>query len=193
MMLNRENVLEIKAINDCNGFNFEELPNVPKINLRGNSKQKDFMANVGKILDTLVPTDPNTINSNNKLKIIWLSPSEWLIEISKIDDFNKILLDLKNSLNSQNTAVTDVTENKTILKLSGIYLYKLLSKFMIIDLDKIMHKESSVAQTIFVKAPVLIIRNHKNNEKQSIDLHTNRSHAQYIINLLIDGSQNVDF
>ena len=64
---------------------------------------------------------------------------------------------------------------------------------MIIDLDKVLKNSTSVAQTIFIKVPVLIIRNHKKNEKQCINLHTNRSHAQYIINLLIDGSKNINF
>ena len=192
-MLTRENVINKNSIKDYNGFSFEELPNIPKINIRGNSADKDFITKVGKILDTLVPIEPNTSNSNNKLKIIWLSPNEWLIEINDIQFFDKILSNLKNSLNSENTAITDVTENKTILKLSGLHLYKLLSKFMIIDLDKAMDKETSVAQTIFIKVPVLIIRNYKKNETQSIYLHTNRSHAQYIIDLLIDGSQNINF
>ena len=192
-MLTRENVLKKTFIKDYNGFNFEELSNIPKINLRGDSTEKKFITNVGKILDILLPTDPNTSNCNDKLKIIWLSPNEWLIEIYKIKDFEKILSDLKYSLNSQNTAVTDVTENRTILKLNGLHLYKLLSKFMIIDLDKILDKELSVAQTIFIKIPILIIRNHKKNEEQSIYLHTNRSHTQYIIDLLVDGSQNIDF
>ena len=192
-MLTRENVINKNSIKDYNGFSFEELPNIPKINIRGNSADKDFITKVGKILDTLVPIEPNTSNSNNKLKIIWLSPNEWLIEINDIQFFDKILSNLKNSLNSENTAITDVTENKTILKLSGLHLYKLLSKFMIIDLDKVMDKETSVAQTIFIKVPVLIIRNYKKNETQSIYLHTNRSHAQYIIDLLIDGSQNINF
>ena len=192
-MLIRENVLKDISIKNVNGFKFEELPNIPKINLRGNTADKDFMTIVGKILDIPVPKEPNTINSNNRLKIIWLSPNEWLIEIYKIQDFEKLLLDLRNTLNSLNTAVTDVTENKTILKLSGIYLYRLLSKFMIIDLDKVMHKESSVAQTIFIKVPVIIIRNHKKNQEESIDLHTNRSHAKYIFDLLVDGSQNIHF
>ena len=83
--------------------------------------------------------------------------------------------------------------NRTILQLNGPNLYKLLAKFMIIDLDTVMYKESSVAQTIFIKVPVLIIKNHKENEKQSVCLHANRSHAQYILDLLIDGSQNIDF
>jgi sarcosine oxidase gamma subunit len=64
---------------------------------------------------------------------------------------------------------------------------------MIIDLDIALKKESSVAQTIFIKVPVLITRNNLKNDEKSINLHTNRSHAQYIIDLLIDGSKNIDF
>ena len=192
-MLIRENVLKNILIKDCDDFDFKELSNIPKINLRGSITDKDFITNVGKILDILLPTEPNTSISNNKLKIIWLSPNEWLIEIYEIKDFNKIFTDLQYSLNAQNTAITDVTENRTILNLNGSRLYKLLSKFMVIDLDKILNKESSVAQTIFIKVPVLIVRNHQKSKKQSINLHTNRSHAQYIINLLVDGSKNIDF
>ena len=192
-MLIRENVLKNILIKDCDDFDFKELSNIPKINLRGGITNKDFITNVGKILDTLLPTEPNTSISNNKLKIIWLSPNEWLIEIYEIKYFNKIFTDLQYSLNAQNTAITDVTENRTILNLNGSRLYKLLSKFMVIDLDKVLNKESSVAQTIFIKVPVLIVRNHQKSKKQSINLHTNRSHAQYIINLLVDGSKNIDF
>lgn len=192
-MLTRENIIKKTSIKNYNDFNFQELSNIPKINLRGNITDKDFITNVGKILNTLLPTEPNTSNSNNKLKIIWLSPNEWLIEIYAIKDFNKIFTDLQYSLNVHNTAITDVTENRTILNLNGSHLYKLLSKFMVIDLDKVLNKESSVAQTIFIKIPVLIVRNHQKNEKQNINLHTNRSHAQYIIDLLIDGSKNIDF
>ena len=192
-MLIRANVLKNTSIKDFNGFNFEELCNMSNINLRGDSTDKNFITSVKNILGSLLPIESNISIDNDKLKIIWLSPSEWLIQIYTIQDFEKILSDLNKTLNSENTSVTDVTENRTILKLSGTNLYKLLSKFMIIDLDKAMCKEKSVAQTIFIKAPVLITRNHKKNEKQSINLHTNRSHAQYIVNLLIDGSKNINF
>ena len=33
-MLKRENVLKDMAVKDFNGFIFEELPNIPKLNLR---------------------------------------------------------------------------------------------------------------------------------------------------------------
>ena len=192
-MLNREKVLKEINIKDNNGFSFEELANISKINLRGEILDINFTVNVEKALNIPLPQQSNTSNKNNLLKIIWLSPNEWLIEIFNTQDFNNIFINLKDLLNPQNTSITDVTENKTILRLKGVHLFKLLSKFMIIDLNKAMYKESSVAQTIFIKVPVLIIRNYKNKEEQSIDLHVNRSHAQYIINLLIDGSKNINF
>ena len=192
-MLIRENILENNVLEKHNGFIFEEISNISKINLRGNINDKDFIIKVGKILNSPLPIESNISIKNDKLRIIWLSPNEWLIEIYQQKDFDKIFQDLKKSLNSQNTAITNVTENRIILKLSGVHLYKLLSKFMIIDLDKVLNKETSVAQTIFIKVPILIIRNYKNNEQKSIHLHANRSHAQYIVDLLLDGSKNINF
>jgi sarcosine oxidase subunit gamma len=192
-MLTRDKVINKNSIGNFNGFNFQELPNIPKINLRGSAADRNFLNNTQRALNIQVPLEPNTSNNNDKLKIIWLSPDEWMIEINEIKDFDKIFSDLKKSLNSENTAITDVTENRTILKLSGDHLYKLLSKFMIIDHEKVLKKESSVAQTIFIKVPVLLIRKFKKNYTPCVFMYVNRSHAQYIIDLLIDGSKNIDF
>ena len=192
-MLIRENVLINDLKSNYNGIQFKELPNIPKINLRGKLNDKIFIINTGKILNVLLPIEPNTSNHNDELKVIWLSPNEWLIEVYNQNTFINIFENLKMSLNEENTAVTDVTENKTIFRVSGKNLYKLLSKFMIIDLEETLKNISSVVQTIFIKVPVLIIRNHKNNQIQNIDIHVNRSHSKYVIELLIDGSKNLDF
>ena len=45
---------------------------------------------------------------------------------------------------------------------------------MILNIDEALEDNLKVAQTIFVKIPVLIIRNHLNQEKQSFDIHINR-------------------
>ena len=161
-----------------NSFNFKEISNIPKINLRGNINDQYFVNNIKTILEIALPITPNTNNSNNKLRIIWLSPNEWMIEIYEKKDFDKIFVDLKNSLSPENTATTDITESKTTLKLTGPNLYKLLSKFMIIDLEKTLKNKSAVAQTIFIKVPVLIVQNHNENINQSIYLYTNRSYAE---------------
>ena len=157
------------------------------------SDNKDFMSSSGTILDILLPTEPNISNVTVNAKVIWLGPNEWLVEINNENKFKEIFSKLQSTLNPQNTAVTDLTENRTIIKVSGHNLYTLLAKFMVIDLDTVLQKETAVAQTLFIKVPILLVRNHKYSEKPSIDIHTNRSHAQYIYKILEDGSHNLDF
>ena len=192
-MLKRESVLKDKEMQNHNGIDFKELSNVPKINLRGKSTNKDFMSKACKILNTPLPTEPNNSIINEDTKTMWLSPNEWLVQILNENKYEAMLINLQSSLNPENTAVTDVTENRTILNISGHNLYTLLAKFMVIDLDQNLKKETAVIQSLFIKVPVLIVRNHKNNEKPNIDIHTNRSHANYIFDLLFDGTRNLDF
>ena len=193
MTLTRESVLKLKKIQNHNGIDIEELPNIPKINLRGEPNNKDFMKDVVIILNTLLPIEVNTSVANNDLKIIWLGPNEWLIQFNIENQFQNIFSKLQSTLNPQDTAVTDVTENRTIINVKGNNLYKLLAKFMVINLHEVLKKESSVAQTIFTKVPILIVRNHKDKEEPSIDIHTNRSHTSYLYNLLVDGTRNFNF
>ena len=79
-MLNRE-----KTINSINNvaehfeIKFQELPYVNKINLRIDPNNSNYMSSCCKILGTILPTKANTYVKNEKLKIIWLGPDEWLI------------------------------------------------------------------------------------------------------------------
>jgi len=186
MILERKAVLKNLKI-EKNGISIEEIPFINKLNLRGNSKDKDFLSKTGTILETLIPLDPNTKVSNTKFQVIWLSPNEWIINFFNNDIFIKIHNQLNDQLNPEKTSVTDISENKTVIRVVGNKSVELLRKFMILDIDKALNDNSRVAQTIFVKIPVLIIRNHLNEEKQSFDIHVNRSHTNYLRALLLDG------
>ena len=192
-MLIRENILENNVLEKHNGFIFEEISNISKINLRGNINDKDFIIKVGKILNSPLPIESNISIKNDKLRIIWLSPNEWLIEINNENIFKEKFSELEGSLDPKKTAVTNVTENRSIIRVSGSNLYKLLAKFLVIDLDEALKKEKSILQTIFLKVQVLIVRNHEDSEKQCLDIHVNRSYIYYIYNLLLDGTKNLDF
>ena len=186
MNLERKAVLKDLKI-EKNGISIEEIPFINKLNLRGNSKDKDFLSKTGTILETLIPLDPNTKVSNTKFQVIWLSPNEWIINFFNNDIFIKIHNQLNDQLNPEKTSVTDISENKTVIRVVGNKSVELFRKFMILDIDKALNDNSRVAQTIFVKIPVLIIRNHLNEEKQSFDIHVNRSHTNYLRALLLDG------
>ena len=186
MTLIRKAVLENLKI-EKNGISIEELPFVGKLNLRGNPKDKDFLSNVGSILKTVIPLDPNTKIQNKDFQVIWLSPNEWLLSFINNDIFIEILNKLYNQLDPEKTSVTDISENKTIIRIEGSHTSELLRKFMVIDIDNVLNDNSRVAQTIFVKIPIIIIRNHFDEEKQSFDVHVNRSHTKYLSDLLLDG------
>ena len=186
MSLTRNTVLEdIKA--EKNGISIEELPFVGKINLRGDTNDRDFLSNAGSVLDILIPTDPNTKIQNKELQVIWLSPNEWLLCFINNDNFIRIFEELNNKLNPEKTSITDTSENKTIIRIEGKHTTELLRKFMVLDIDNALKDNLQVAQTIFVKIPVLIIRNHLDQDKQSFDIHVNRSHTTYLRDLLLDG------
>ena len=191
-MLNKE-----KTINSINNniiehfeIKIQELPFVNKINLRLNPNNNVGMSSCGKILGAVLPIKPNTYVQNEKVKIIWLGPDEWII-IN--DQENELFIKLKNALGDLEASVTDVSENRTIIRLSGKKVMTLLSKFLVLDLEKNLGGQSSCAQTFFVKVPILLIRNNDNNQIPVIDIFTNRSHANYIYNLLVDGTKNLDF
>ena len=186
MTLSRNTVLENIKIEN-NGITIEEIPFVGKINLRGNIKDRDFLSNAGSVLNVLIPTEPNTKITNSELQIIWLSPNEWLLRFLKNENFIKILNELNNKLNPEQSSITDISENKTIIRVEGDKTTELLSKFMVLNIDNVLKDNLKVAQTIFVKIPILIVRNHLNQEKQSFDIHVNRSHTTFLRDLLIDG------
>ena len=186
MILKRNSVLEDLKI-ERNGISIEELPFVNKINLRGNTTDRIFMSNTGSVLDILIPTEPNTKIENKNLQVIWLSPNEWLLNFIYNENFTRIFENLSNKLNPENTSITDISESKTIIRVEGIHTTELLRKFLILDIDTVLNSNLKVAQTIFVKVPILIVRNHKNQDTQSFDIHLNRSHTIYLKDLLLDG------
>jgi len=186
MTLLRKAVLKDLSI-EKNNILIEEIPFIKKINLRGNSKDKDFLSNIGSILEILIPLEPNIKIQNKNFQIVWLSPNEWLINFFNNDIFIETLIKFKNKLNPEKSSITDISENRTIIRIMGNTVNQLLRKFMILDIENILHNNSKVAQTIFVKIPILIIRNHDHNEKQNYDIHVNRSHTAYLRDLLLDG------
>ncbi len=186
MILKRDSVLEDLKIKK-NGITIEELPFVNKINLRGNTTDRIFMSNTGSVLDILIPTEPNTKIENKNLQVIWLSPNEWLLNFIYNENFTRIFENLSNKLNPENTSITDISESKTIIRVGGIHTTELLRKFLILDIDSVLNSNLKVAQTIFVKVPILIVRNHKDQDTQSFDIHLNRSHTTYLKDLLLDG------
>ena len=182
------NSLSNNKVENHFGVDIQELPFINKINVRIDINDNQNIIKCGRLINAILPIQPNTYVKNDNVKAIWLGPNEWLITNNQ-----NLYNNLKSEIGDMQASVTDVSENRTVIRISGEQIFKLLSKFLVLDLEKNLPDESSCAQTLFVKVPVLLVRN--NNEKQipEIDIFTNRSHAKYIYNLIVDGSQYLDF
>ena len=195
-MLNRENsihILQNNVVQEHADIKFQELPFMTKINLRGNSNDKNFTSSANEVLNTILPIRPNTYITVDSSKIIWLGPNEWLIIDEKEDDKENLFSKLENSFGSQDVSVTDVSENRTVIRITGAKLFILLAKFLTLNLDNSLNSSSSVAQTLFIKVPILLMRHHEHDIEPKIDIFTNRSHANYVYKMLVDGTKNLDF
>ena len=86
-MLNYNSVIK----NEINqeSVSVKEISQVMKINLRG--KRREFLTNIGKNLNMILPTEANTSTTSDKLTAIWLSPDEWMIVSNQLvsKDTNK--------------------------------------------------------------------------------------------------------
>ena len=172
------------------GITIQELPFVSKFNLRMNPENNEHMKNCEKTLNIKLPIKPNTYTKNDNLKLIWLGPDEWLITSN---NNNNLFNNLEDIIDHSEVSVTDISENRTIIRITGQKIYTLLSKFLVLDLEKNLSHEFTCAQTLFIKVPIILVRNHKEKKEPEIDIFVNRSHANYIYNLILDGTQNLDF
>ena len=192
-MLERENTidnLKNNKIQEIEDFKVQEISFINKINLRFDPHNEAYMASCSEILDIILPSKPNTYSKNKNIKAVWLGPDEWLIVNT---NSNNLFDKLESKLNKIDTSVTDVSENRTIIRISGKKLFILLSKFLVLDLDKNLINQSCCAQTLFVKVPILILKNNNDAEIPELDIFINKSHASYVYNLILDGTKNLDF
>ena len=92
-MLKRENaIIELKndSAREYAGIIFKEIAFAQKINIRGNSNNKNFMSLYGKVLQAVLPTIPNSFTSNGKIKVLWLGPNQCLVVNQNANNKNEL-------------------------------------------------------------------------------------------------------
>ena len=185
-------MLEINApINEkgnFNNFSMFEKTQIEKINLRGNTSNKDFTSRIGKTLGIILPIEVGSIIIKEEISVITTGPNEWLIisNNSVKKDSNDYELEniLYESISKNNLgAVTNVTDQFYIFSLSGPNIFEVLSKSSPFDFDTLSNNFS--AQTLLNNIDVTIIK--KNNE--NVDLFVRRSFSEHLWLWLSDSAR----
>ena len=187
-MLNYNSVIK----NEINqeSVSVKEISPVMKIILRG--KKREFLTNVGKNLNMILPTEANTSTTSDKLIAIWLSPDEWMIVSNELvsKETNKYELKemLFNSISKSTLgAVIDVTDQFVQLELKGENIYEIFSAGSPYNFNEFKEKKGLTAQTVLNHIDVIL--HHK--EENVINLFVRRSFAEHLWSWIEDSASRL--
>jgi sarcosine oxidase subunit gamma len=166
------------------GVRLAEQPELGKIDLRGDGEDREFASAVGRVLDILLPTTPNSATLKGKVGALWLGPDQWLITCP-LDDVAFFMNSLREALGGTGAALTEVSDGRVTFRLAGPHARDVLTKGCPLDLHPNAFPEGRTAGSLLAKASVLL---HAIGE-DSFDLHVGRSFAPYLWRWLEDAAQ----
>ena len=95
--------------------------------LRGDAARSGFRSAVSAALGLEPVVEPLTATRKRDVSILWLGPDEWLV-VTPDRRIERIEHALRDALDGQYAAVTDVSHSRTILALSGPAARAVLAK-----------------------------------------------------------------
>ena len=163
------------------GVQIQERSEVGKIDLRGDPENRGFMAAVGRVLDLVLPTDALSTSARDAITALWLGPDQWLLTCPLAEVSGRMTA-LGEALAREHHALTDVSDGRVVLRLSGPSARDVLAKGCPLDLHPKVFAVGQCASSRLAKADVLI---HRVSER-AFDLYVARSFARYLFAWLED-------
>jgi sarcosine oxidase subunit gamma len=158
------------------GLRLAELVPPGQVNLRGDPADHRFARAVGSVLGCLLPVNANTVQSATDVTVLWLGPDEWLV-LTPPGAEGAIAGRLADAVADLHAAVTDVSGNRSLLRLSGPGARETLLKGCGLDLHPRGFRPGQCAQTVLARAGVII---HQRDDRPTYDVMPRRSFTEYV-------------
>jgi sarcosine oxidase, subunit gamma len=171
------------------GIRLGERTGLGKIDLRGDPLERSFMTAIGRVLDLLLPTEPNTSAAKGSITALWQGPDQWLLTCPA-DDVAFFINTLRQAQAGSHMALTDVSDGRIALALFGPSARAVLAKGCPLDLHPRSFKPGQCAQSLLAKANVLLhLRADDPHAGPTFDLYVARSFAPYLWSWLDDAGR----
>ena len=170
-------------------------PNVPDIeesadrgmiDLRLDQNDIPARAAAEKALGFNLPSQPRTFTASRARAALWWSPDQWIITCTRGQSV-KLTEALDQALNGFHAMVTNVSDARTIIRLSGHRTRETLMKGAAIDLTTSQIAEGYVRRTQISDVPVAV--QIVSLKPEIIDIFVFRSYADYLWNWLARASR----
>lgn len=162
-----------------------EHPHLGKINLRGDSGDQAFMDAVAEVVGAAPPVEANTVATAGKNSVLWLGPDEWLV-VTPEGKQGEAEAALRTALEGQHASIVDGTDARTAIRLHGAHARDVLMKGCPLDLHPRAFGPGQCAQSILVKADILI---HQRDDAPTYDIYVLCSFSRYLWDWLADAAK----
>jgi sarcosine oxidase subunit gamma len=159
-----------------------ELPKLAQLNLRIEAGSTAGAA-IGAVLGAPLPTLPCTAIRTGDFELLWLGPDEWLV-LAPAGEEVPLCTALRTAIGDSPGAVTDVSAQRTGLRLSGAGVRDVLAHGCSIDLHPSVAPDGSCVQTLLAQAGVVIVV--RDADAAEFLLLVRASFADYLLDWLID-------
>lgn len=161
-----------KPVDASAGVWANEIRHLAYISLRGNSADSAFVAAATRALGTPLPVTSCSFIESGPLKILWLSPDEWIVICTRADRAH-IIGALNSALSGIKSQVADNSGGYTQILIEGRNAEDVLSHTSVYNIHDLT--EGRVVGTTFGKSSVYM---HRYGEGFCLLLR--RSFADYI-------------
>jgi sarcosine oxidase subunit gamma len=171
-----------------------EVPWCSQVNLRLRGVRADPEPGapadaVAAVLGCRIPVEPCTSRTAGLLRVLWLGPDEWLV-LGPDRAAPALVDDLKAALGGGRGAVTDVSAERSLLRVSGGGAQELLAKGCSIDLHPAVRPNGACVQTLLAQAGVILVV--CDDTATDFLLLVRASFTSYMADWLIDAAGELD-
>lgn len=153
-----------------------ERPFRGQLALRGNARDRSFVAAVEQVLGTGVPLQANRVAKADGIAILWLGPDEWLVVMPDGREVG-VLARLRQALVGQHCAVIDVSDSRAIIGFAGPRARNVLMKGCSLDLHPRLFGPGNCAQSGLARCHMLL---HQIDAVPTYDVYVHRSFSDYV-------------
>lgn len=158
-------------------IDMSEVDDVAMIDLRGKMDDAAFMKNVSAILGTDLPTVPRTSVKQGDVTVLWLSVDQWLIT-APLKAKQKLMAGLTGKLKRNTCLVCDVSDARTVIRLTGEQVREVLIKGTSVDVSLPEFTPGTVRRLLFAEVGALC--HFVDHEPDVVDLYVFRSYGNYV-------------
>ena len=162
-----------------------EVPLQGYISLRGNLADMAFQDGAARALGTRLPAVPCTFTRSGAVKVLWLSPDEWMI-VAPRASLAPLLRRLGKELSGIHSQVVDNSGGYTKIIIQGGNAADVISHASVYDLHRL--GEGRVVGTTFGRSAVYMYREH-----DGVFLVVRRSFADYVWRFLVRAAEPYGF